>query len=69
MAAFTILILVCSVALSRADCHPKTAVDVVRGPTVKSEIMCGLFGQTQLASTALAPKPGSEYTKIMCMRH
>lgn len=65
---FSIVILVCSMSLSHADCQPWNAVDVVQGPKVKSELMCGLFGQTQLAQTAIAPRPGEEYVKILCSR-
>lgn len=65
---FTILILVCSVTIDHAACHRNTAIDVMRGPQVQNEIMCGLFGQTQIAPTALAPKPGLEYLKVECER-
>jgi hypothetical protein len=66
MTPFTILILVCSMALDHAACQPDTAVDVVHGPKVASEIECGKIGQTTLAATALAPRPGLEYVKIVC---
>jgi hypothetical protein len=68
MPFFSILILVCSVALDHAACQPDTAVDVVHGPKVASEIECGKVGQMTLATTALAPRPGLEYVKIVC-RH
>lgn len=68
MTPFTILILVCSMSLSHAACQPETAVDVVQGPKVASEMQCGLVGQTTLAGTAIAPRPGLEYVKIVC-RH
>jgi len=66
MGFFTILILVCSVALDHAACQPDTAIDVVHGPQVASEVECGKIGQTTLAATALAPRPGMEYVKIVC---
>lgn len=66
MTPFTILILVCSMALDHAACQPDTAVDVVQGPKVASEIQCGLIGQTTIAATAVAPRPGLEYLKIVC---
>lgn len=66
MTPFTILILVCSMSLDHAACKPETAIDVVRGPKVASEIECGKVGQTTLAGTALAPRPGLEYVKIVC---
>jgi hypothetical protein len=55
-------------SLDRAACQPDTAVDVVQGPKVQNEMMCGLMGQTTLATTAVAPRPGEEYVKIMCTR-
>lgn len=66
MTPFTILILVCSMALDHAACQPDTAVDVVHGPKVASEMQCGFIGQTTLAGTAIAPRPGLEYVKIVC---
>lgn len=65
---FSIVVLVCSMSLSHSDCQPWNAIDVVQGPKVKNEVMCGLFGETQLAQTAIAPRPGEEYTKVMCIR-
>ncbi len=66
MTPFTILILVCSMALDHAACQPDTAVDVVQGPKVASEIECGKVGQTTIAATAVAPRAGLEYLKIVC---
>jgi hypothetical protein len=68
MTAFKILILICSMAVDHEACQPDTAVDVVQGPKVQNEIMCGLLGQTTLAATALAPRPDLEYMKIVCQR-
>ena len=65
---FSILILVCAASLDHAACQPDTAVDVVQGPKVANEMMCGLIGQTTLATTAVAPRPGEEYVKIICKR-
>ncbi len=30
--------------------------------------MCGFFGQATIAGTAIAPRPGEEYSKIVCVR-
>ncbi|HEY5226768.1 MAG TPA: hypothetical protein VIJ06_08260 [Methylovirgula sp.] len=68
MPFFTVLILVCSVALDHAACQPETAVDVMHGPKVASAIECSKLGQTTLAATALAPRPGLEYVKIVCQQ-
>ena len=68
MPTFTILILVCAIGVSRTDCQPETAVATIRGPQVQNELMCGFFGQATLAGTAVAPREGLEYMKIMCLR-
>ena len=70
MTPFTILILVCSMALDHAACQPQTAIDVIHGPKVANENESGKIGQTTLAGNgaALAPRPGLEYLKIMCSR-
>jgi hypothetical protein len=63
---YSILVLICSTTLSHADCQPKTAVDVVRGPTVDNPIMCGFNAQTMIARTDLVQ--GDEYMKVVCTR-
>jgi hypothetical protein len=68
MSVFKILILVCSMATSHADCQPGTAINSALGPVVKSEVQCGLIGQATLAQTSLRPRPGEEYLKIVCRR-
>ena len=65
---YSILVLICSTALSHADCQSKTAVDVVRGPTVDNPMMCGLNAQTMIARTDLVQADGSEYMKVVCTR-
>jgi hypothetical protein len=65
---YSILVLICSTALSHADCQAKTAVDVVRGPTVDNPMMCGLNAQTMIAGTDLVQADGSEYVKVVCTR-
>ena len=65
---YSILVLICSTALSHADCQPKTAVDVIRGPTVDSSVMCGLNAQTMIARTDLVHGDGAEYMKVVCTR-
>ena len=69
MMLFKMLILVCSVALPHADCQPNTALDVIQGPEVANELMCGFQGQAYLATTALGVHLGrNEYLKIKCSR-
>jgi hypothetical protein len=63
---YSIVILICSSALSHADCQAKSAVDVVRGPTVDNPMMCAFNAQTMIASTDLVRADGTEYVKVMC---
>jgi hypothetical protein len=65
---YSILVLICSTALSHVDCQAKTAVDVVRGPTVDNPMMCGFNAQTMIARTDLVQGDGSEYVKVVCTR-
>jgi hypothetical protein len=65
---YSILILVCSTALAHADCQAKSAVDVVRGPTVDNPMMCAFNAQTMIARTDLVQTDGTEYVKVMCAR-
>jgi hypothetical protein len=65
---YSILILVCSTALSHADCQAKTALDVARGPTVDNPMMCAFNAQTMIARTDLVQSDGSEYMKVVCTR-
>jgi hypothetical protein len=65
---YSILVLICSTALSHADCQAKTAVDVIRGPTVDNPMTCGLNAQTMIARTDLVQGDGAEYMKVVCTR-
>jgi hypothetical protein len=65
---YSIIVLICSTALSHADCQAKTAVDVVRGPTVDNPMMCALNAQTMIARTDLVQTNGTEYVKVVCTR-
>jgi len=65
---FQIILLVCAMDISRADCQSDTALDVIRGPEVSNEMMCGFHGQAFLASTSLPPRAGREYMKVQCIR-
>jgi hypothetical protein len=64
---FKIMILICTINLAPQDCQTETAMDIIAGPTVSSELSCALSGQALLASTALRPD-GREYAKILCGR-
>jgi hypothetical protein len=65
---YSIVILICSTALSHADCQAKTAVDVVRGPIVDNPMMCGFDAQAMIARTDLVQANGTEYVKVVCTR-
>lgn len=60
-----ILILVCSMSTPIEDCSPMNAISASRGPDVQNAVMCGLFGENQLAQSAIGPREG-EYEKIVC---
>jgi len=65
MSGYAIMVLICSTALSHADCQPKTALDVVRGPRVDNVVMCSLNAQMMMARTDLV-QGDNLYMKVMC---
>jgi hypothetical protein len=65
---YSILVLICSTALSHAECQANTAVDVIRGPSIDNPMMCGLNAQTMIARTDLVQNDGTEYVKVVCAR-
>ena len=66
MSDYSIVILICSAALSHIDCQPNTALDVVRGPRVNNGVMCSLDAQTMIARTNLVRGDNSQYMKVIC---
>jgi hypothetical protein len=66
---FSVLILICSTALTPPQCQRETALDVIQGPQVANEIQCGLHGQAFYAETVMggALREG-EYLKLKCQR-
>lgn len=67
---FSVIVLICSLAVSSArDCSVDNAVDVLRGPDVRNEIMCGLHGQAYVAETVIGRglRPG-QFVKLLCTR-
>lgn len=62
-----VLILVCSVDVTPADCSQENAVDVIIGPPAPNEMMCGRDGQAYVAETPFVV-PGETYPKIICSR-
>jgi hypothetical protein len=67
MSHFVVYILLCAGSTAPGDCDTRNAVDVVLGPEVRNEIMCGLEAQEMFAKTAILPRDG-EYVKISCVR-
>ena len=66
---FKVLILVCSINITPADCQMDTAVDVISGPEAANQSVCGLYGQAYIADTALgAALRDDEYVKVKCTR-
>jgi len=63
-----VLVLICSMNTSGADCDQHTAVDVIATAEAPSLQQCGFMGQALLAPTSVAPEPGKQYMKIMCVR-
>ncbi len=62
-----VLILVCSMTVSHADCQANTALLVIDGPDATNEMTCAFYGQAYLAGSALgvALRP-DQYVKIQC---
>jgi hypothetical protein len=67
MSGYSMVILICSTALSHDDCRRETALDVVRGPPVDNVVMCSLNAQTMMSPTDLVRGGGSQYMKVVCM--
>ena len=65
MSGFSIVVLICSTALSQSECQLNTALDVVRGPQVNNPVMCGLNAQTMMARTDLV-RDGEQYMRVVC---
>ncbi len=63
-----ILVLICPMALDHAACDASNAIDVVRAMRVSSPQQCGFMAQAMLAQTSLAPDPGKQYMKVVCVR-
>jgi hypothetical protein len=64
MPGYSIVILICSTALSHADCRPDSALDLVRGPQVNH--LCALNAETMIARTDLLRPDSPQYMKIVC---
>ena len=67
MSSIVIYILLCAASTAPSDCDTQSAIDVMVGPDVQNEVMCGLEAQEAFARTPLRPTNG-EYVKISCQR-
>jgi hypothetical protein len=65
---FKTIVLICSLATPGQDCDQKTAVDILEVQDSPSSQRCGFLGQSQIATTSVAPEPGKQYMKILCVR-
>ncbi|MGD0633884.1 MAG: hypothetical protein ABSA13_06360 [Beijerinckiaceae bacterium] len=63
-----VLVLICSINTSGADCDQHTAIDVIATAKASTPQQCGFMGQALLAPTSVAPEPGKQYMKILCVR-
>lgn len=61
-----VLILICAASTPVDNCTVDTAVSVTTGPEEINPVMCGLWGQSQIASTAIAPRD-DQYEKLLCL--
>lgn len=59
-----ILILICSVNLTPADCTSNTALDVIGAGSAQTAIACLMYGENLVASTDLSEQ--AFYLKITC---
>ncbi len=62
------VVLICAVSTPQDQCTQATAVDVIQGERVNTPQQCAFLGQALLAPTSVAPEPGRQYAKIVCVR-
>ena len=68
MGTFAIIVFICALGTDPSVCDEHTAIDRIFAGKVTNSAMCGLMGQTTTGMTAIAPRPGKEYEKIVCRR-
>jgi hypothetical protein len=68
MNGYVAIALICGLGTGQVDCDDATALDVIRGPEVSNEILCGLHGQALVAQLARPLDTQTEYLKITCRR-
>lgn len=62
-----VLVLICSMDTSGADCDQQTAVDVIAMGQTNSPTQCGFMSQAMMATGPIAPVAGKQYMKVMCV--
>lgn len=62
-----VLIMICAITTSHAECQPETARVTIQGPDVSNHIECARNPQAYLAGTAIEVGP-FEYVKVTCTR-
>jgi hypothetical protein len=65
---FSVIVLICSIAVQQPDCSPESARATIAAPRVDNELLCGTLGQSTIAGTVIVPEAGKEYVKILCRR-
>lgn len=64
---FKILVFMCSLNITPANCTEKNASQVLESPTFTNPFECNQ-SQSWLAKLAIQPIPGKEYIKTSCIR-
>jgi hypothetical protein len=65
---FQIMVLVCAINITPADCQTDTAIKTLRGPEAANEVQCGLYGQAHFAQLGQYRLTKGQYLKVMCTR-
>ncbi|WP_193371046.1 hypothetical protein [Pelagibius marinus] len=63
------VVLICSNTLSRSQCQPSTALDILVAPGATTFGLCGLQAQAYIANSTLAQELSKDsFLKIICTR-
>lgn len=63
----SVVVLICSIATSPADCRDLTALQVVSGGEARTVASGAAHAQESLARAAIKPAPDREYAKVQCL--
>lgn len=64
----SVIILICSLSTSPADCNDANALEVMNGGEASTVAACTIKAQQALAKVSVRPVPGREYAKVRCAR-